>query len=68
MIDRLQTLEDRYEELTQKMIEPEVLNNPTELNKCAKAQADLEDVVMAFREYKKVASAVSYTHLTLPTN
>ena len=54
MIEKLQVLEDRYESLTAQMSTPEVLNNPQELQKCAKAQADLEDIVVAFREYKKV--------------
>lgn len=54
MLERLQMLEEKYEELTQKMIDPDVLNNPAELHKCAKAQADLEDVVMVYRKYKKV--------------
>ena len=54
MLDRLQILEDKYEELNQKMVDPEVLGNPAELNKLAKAQSDLEDVVVAFRQYKKV--------------
>ena len=56
MLDRLQILEDKYEELNQKMVDPEVLGNPAELNKLAKAQSDLEDVVVAFRQYKKVLS------------
>ncbi|MGM9525352.1 MAG: peptide chain release factor 1 [Peptococcaceae bacterium] len=56
MLERLQMLEEKYEELTQKMIDPDVLNNPAELHKCAKAQADLEDVVMVYRRYKKVMS------------
>ena len=56
MLERLQMLEEKYEELTQKMIDPDVLNNPAELHKCAKAQADLEDVVVVYRKYKKVLS------------
>lgn len=56
MLERLQLLEDKYEELNQKMVDPEVLGNPAELNKLAKAQSDLEDVVVAFRQYKKVLS------------
>ena len=50
MLERLHMLEEKYEELNQKMVDPEVLNNPTELHKCAKAQADLEDVVIAYRK------------------
>lgn len=56
MLERLQMLEEKYEELTQRMIDPDVLNNPAELHKCAKAQADLEDVVAVYRKYKKVLS------------
>ena len=50
MLERLQMLEEKYEELTQKMIDPD------ELHKCAKAQADLEDVVVVYRKYKRVLS------------
>lgn len=56
MLDRLQTLEDRYEELNQKMVDPELLSHPAELQKIAKAQSDMEEVVMTFREYKKISS------------
>ena len=35
MLERLQMLEEKYEELTLKMIDPDVLNNPAELHKCA---------------------------------
>ena len=56
MIEKLQTLEDKYDELNQKMVDPEVLANPTELNKYAKQQSELEDIVNVFREYKKATS------------
>ena len=53
MLDKLQNLDDKYEELGQMLADPEVLGNPEELRKTAKARADLEDVVMAWRQYKK---------------
>lgn len=56
MLERLQNLEDKYEELNQKMTDPEVLNQPSELQKYAKAQSDLEEIVAAYRQYKKVLS------------
>ena len=31
MLDRLQILEDKYEELNQKMVDPDVLNNPPDM-------------------------------------
>ena len=53
MLDKLQNLDDKYEELGRMLADPEVLANPEELRKTAKARADLEDVVMAWREYRK---------------
>ncbi|MGI6226460.1 MAG: peptide chain release factor 1 [Peptococcales bacterium] len=54
MFDKLQHLEDRYEELNALMSDPNVINNPVELQKHAKAQSDLADIVEVFRNYKKV--------------
>ena len=53
MLDKLQNLDDKYEELGRMLADPEVLANPEELRKTAKARADLEDVVMAWRAYRK---------------
>ena len=54
MFEKLQNLDYKFEELNQKMTEPEILANPQELTKVAKARADLEPVVLAWREYSKV--------------
>lgn len=54
MLDKLQHLEDRYEELNALMSNPDIINNPSELQKHAKAQAELTDIVEAYRNYKKV--------------
>jgi len=54
MFDKLQHLEDRYEELNALMSNPDVINNASELQKHAKAQAELTDIVEAYRTYKKV--------------
>lgn len=59
MIDRLQHLEDKYEELNSLMSTPDVLNKPADLQKYAKAQSDLEDIVVVFRQYKKVVSELA---------
>ncbi|MDK2822319.1 MAG: peptide chain release factor 1 [Clostridia bacterium] len=54
MFEKLQHLEDRYEELNVLMSDPEVINNPSELQKHAKAQSELTEIVEAYRSYKKV--------------
>ena len=56
MLDKLQNLDDKYEELGRMLADPEVLGDPEELRKTAKARADLEDVVMAWRDYSQKAS------------
>lgn len=54
MFDKLQHLEDRYEELNVLLSDPDVHNDHQELQKHAKAQSDLTDIVAAYRSYKKV--------------
>ncbi|RKQ34389.1 peptide chain release factor 1 [Oceanobacillus halophilus] len=54
MIDRLQTLEDRYNKLNELLSDPEIVNDTTKLRDYSKEQSGLEDVVQAYREYKDV--------------
>jgi peptide chain release factor 1 len=54
MIDKLQALENRYEELGQLLSEPEIINNQGLWQQHTKAHASLTDIVSSFREYKKV--------------
>ncbi len=58
MIDKLQALEDKYEELGQLLGDPEVISNHSEWQKHAKAHASLADVVTVFREYKKTVRGI----------
>jgi len=57
MLDNLQAAENRYEELTQKMTDPNILGNQDLYLKVVKEHADLEELVATFQEYKKVKSA-----------
>ncbi|WP_047980895.1 peptide chain release factor 1 [Ornithinibacillus contaminans] len=54
MIDRLQTLEDRYNKLNELLSDPEVISDTNKLREYSKEQSGLEDVVQAYREYKDV--------------
>jgi len=53
MLDKLQQLEDRYEELGRLISDPEVISNQSEWQKHAKAHAALTDVVTVFVTTKK---------------
>ncbi|AIF44680.1 peptide chain release factor 1 [Virgibacillus sp. SK37] len=54
MLDRLQTLEDRYNKLNELLSDPEIINDTKKLREYSKEQSGLEDVVQAYREYKEV--------------
>ncbi|MCP3027564.1 peptide chain release factor 1 [Halobacillus sp. A5] len=54
MIERLQTLEDRYEKLNELLSDPEVISDTNKLREYSKEQAGLEDTVTVYREYKEV--------------
>lgn len=54
MIEKLETMLKRYDELTELTSSPEVLADMDKWKKYAKERADLEDAVVKYQEYKKV--------------
>ncbi|WP_407269286.1 peptide chain release factor 1 [Radiobacillus sp. PE A8.2] len=56
MLDRLETLEARYEKLNELLSDPEIINDNKKLREYSKEQSDLGDIVQAYREYKDVSS------------
>ena len=54
MIDRLQQMEQRYEELSAQLSLPEVVNDREKYQKAGKALSALENPVMKYRELKLV--------------
>jgi peptide chain release factor 1 len=55
MLARLAKVEERYEELTRLMADPEVAQDYERVAEYAKERADLEDVVGAYRVYRDTA-------------
>ena len=54
MFQKLEALEKRFEELTQKISDPNVIANQNEWREFMKEHAELEPIVEKYREYKKV--------------
>jgi len=54
MFDKLQSAENRYEELNLKLSDPVVISNQDEYRKLMKEHSSLEEIVNKYREYKKV--------------
>lgn len=58
MFEKLEAVEKRYEELTKMIADPEVISNQSEWQKLMKEHASMEEIVIKFREYKKVKQAM----------
>lgn len=58
MLDQLQSLEDRYNKLNEMLSDPEIVSDVNNLREYSKEQSGLEDVVVAFREYKDVTTGL----------
>jgi len=59
MIDRLQQMEQRYEELSAQLSLPEVVNDREKYQQAGKALSNLETPVMKFRELKQVRQSLA---------
>ncbi|AHF08287.1 peptide chain release factor 1 [Desulfitobacterium metallireducens] len=65
MLEKLTEIEQRYDELTQLLSDPEVISNQEEWQKHAKAQAGMTGIVEAFREYQGVLKGLEDTESLL---
>ncbi|KUO61968.1 MAG: peptide chain release factor 1 [Gracilibacter sp. BRH_c7a] len=54
MFERLEDIEQRYNELTELLTDPEVISNQTEYQKYAKSQAGLTETVTVYADYKNI--------------
>ncbi len=61
MIDKLNALEKRFEELNALLADPTVLSDKEAYQKHAKAHRDLHTVVEKFREYKEILRGIEET-------
>lgn len=56
MIDKLASIEERYEELNKEVIDPEVISNSEKWQKLMIEHADIESIVFKYREYIQTRS------------
>ncbi|WP_147802732.1 peptide chain release factor 1 [Alkalicoccus halolimnae] len=54
MFDRLQAVEDRYNQLTELLMDPDVINDNKKLREYSKEQSDIQDTVETYKKYKHV--------------
>ena len=58
MFQKLESVEKRYEELTKKISDPEIISKQDEWKNFMKEHAELEPIVEKYREYKKAKKAI----------
>lgn len=61
MLEKLQRIEQRYEELNRLMATPEIAADHDKIRELAQEQSDFQDVVEAFREYRAVEAELEAT-------
>lgn len=58
MFDKIEVIEEKYIDLSEKMGDPEIINNQSEWQKYVREHSDLEPIVMKYREYKEVINGI----------
>ena len=59
MLDRLASVEDRYDELNNLLSDPEVVSDYTQVEKYAREQAAIREVVELARQYRKLMESLN---------
>jgi peptide chain release factor 1 len=62
LTEKLDQLDSRYEEMTQELSSPEVVNDSARFQKIAKQHAELEEIVAKHREYKQIVKDLAGAH------
>jgi peptide chain release factor 1 len=65
MFERLDQIEARYEDLTNALASPEIVNDSAKYQKTAKAHAELTDIVEKYREYKDLTKGIAESKAVL---
>ncbi len=61
MLDKLLEIENKYEEISNILVEPKVLSLPSEFQKYSREYAELQPIVDKIKEYRKLLSELEST-------
>lgn len=67
MLDKLVSIEERYEELGKQVIDPEVISNSEKWQKLMIEHAEIEEIVFKYREYVKTKESLEEAEEMLRT-
>jgi len=62
MFQKLDEVENRYEELDQLLTSPKILGNPKEMQKLARERAEISKLVETYRMYKRIQGEIQQSH------
>jgi len=65
VIEKLEAVEKKYIELTEKVADPEIIAKHEEWRKLAKEHASLEEIVNCYRDYKKTLEQIKENQVLL---
>src|SRR5690348_5082135 len=65
MYERYEQIEARYEELTQTLASPEIVNDSAKYQKPAKAHSEVSTIVEKYREYKDLKRGIAESRAVL---
>ena len=65
MYNKLDLLEERYEELNRLLAQPDVATDPGKLREYGQEQAEIQEVVEAYRQYKDITAELESTRAML---
>src|SRR5690349_9928911 len=65
MFERLDQIENKYQELTEALASPEVISDSSRYQKTAKAHSELTSIVDRYREYKDLKRGIADTKIML---
>ncbi len=68
MLDKLELVRKRYEELTQLIAQPEIATNPKQLQELTTERAGLESIVSIYQEYKAKNEELAEAETLLKNN
>ena len=67
MFGKLDALEEKYGEITRQLSDPAVASDPKRYQKAARAHAELEEIVEAYRDYRALQKSIVETRHLLRT-
>ena len=65
MFQRVAQIEARYDELTQALASPDIMNDSARFQKTAKAHSEISDIVEKYHEYKDLTRGIAESRAML---